>query len=54
MVGTARSRTHKGSQVLIPALILGDCNPGQVTLLHGSLSVKNRGLILVMLLSCEM
>lgn len=54
MVGTAWSRRHKGPQVLIPALILGDCNPGQVTLLHSSLSVKNRRLILVMLLSCEM
>lgn len=54
VVGTAWSRRHKGPQVLIPALILGDCNPGQVTLLHSSLSVKNRRLILVMLLSCEM
>lgn len=54
MVGTAWSRRHEGPQVLIPALILGDCNPGQVTLLHSSLSVKNRRLIFVMLFSWEM
>jgi len=54
MVGTAWSRRQKGPQMLIPALVLGECNPGQVTSLRSSLLVKNRRLILVMLLSCEM
>lgn len=54
MVGTAWTGRHKGPQVLIRGLILSDCHPGQVTLLCSSLSVKNRRLILVMLLSCDM
>lgn len=54
MVGTAWTGRHKGPQVLIQGLTLGDCHPGQVTFFCSSLSVKNRRLVLVVLLSCDM